>query len=412
MTDKSRKIPQIRFDGFSEEWEEKTLGEHAEILTGGTPKTTMSEYWAPKEIPWMSSGEVNKRRLDETDNMISVKGLKNSSARWVKEYSVLIALAAQGKTRGTVAINNVRLTTNQSIGAIIPNDNLHYEFVFQNLIKRYDELRMISSGDGTRGGLNKKILSSLLVQCPSKEEQQKIGTFFKQLDESIALHQSEYELLVKTKQSYLQKMFPKKGESVPEIRFAGFTEEWEERKLGGFTERIRGNDGRMDLPTLTMSAAVGWMSQEERFSSNIAGKEQKNYTLLKEGELSYNHGNSKLAKYGVVFVLKDYKEALVPRVYHSFKVMKGSPLFIEQYFASKLPDRELGKLVSSGARMDGLLNINYESFINIKLTVPCENEQTKIGNFFKQLDEIITLQQKELSNLKEMKKRLLQLMFV
>ncbi|MGL5917594.1 MAG: restriction endonuclease subunit S, partial [Culicoidibacterales bacterium] len=84
-------------------------------------------------------------------------------------------------------------------------------------------------------------------------------------------------------------------------------------------ERVRGNDGRMDLPTLTISAQNGWLDQRDRFSGNIAGKEQKNYTLLKKGQLSYNHGNSKLAKYGVVFELKTYEEALVPRVYHSFK---------------------------------------------------------------------------------------------
>ncbi len=200
-------------------------------------------------------------------------------------------------------------------------------------------------------------------------------------------------------------------EQTPQVRFEGFSDDWEQRKLSKFTERVRGNDERMDLPTLTMSASVGWMSQEERFSANIAGKEQKNYTLLRKGELSYNHGNSKLAKYGVVFVLKNYDEALVPRVYHSFRVTKGDSLFVEQYFASKLPDRELGKLVSSGARMDGLLNINYESFVNIKLVIPESDEQTKIGNFFKQLDNTITLQERELNLLKEQKKGFLQKMF-
>lgn len=107
--------------------------------------------------------------------------------------------------------------------------------------------------------------------------------------------------------------------AVPKIRFPGFTEDWEQRKLGEISERVRGNDGRMDLPTLTISAGNGWMNQEDRFSGNIAGTEQKNYTLLKKGQLSYNHGNSKLAKYGAVFELRTYEEALVPRVYHSFK---------------------------------------------------------------------------------------------
>ncbi|MGL6009414.1 MAG: restriction endonuclease subunit S, partial [Culicoidibacterales bacterium] len=140
-------------------------------------------------------------------------------------------------------------------------------------------------------------------------------------------------------------------------------------------ERVRGNDGRMDLPTLTISAQNGWLDQRDRFSGNIAGKEQKNYTLLKKGQLSYNHGNSKLAKYGVVFELKTYEEALVPRVYHSFKTNNlAVSEFLEHMFVTKLPDKELGKLISSGARMDGLLNITYEDFMGIKIKIPITEE--------------------------------------
>ena len=149
----------------------------------------------------------------------------------------------------------------------------------------------------------------------------------------------------------------------------------------------------MELPTLTISAGNGWMKQEDRFSGNIAGKEQKNYTLLKKGELSYNHGNSKLAKYGTVFSLQTYEEALVPRVYHSFKVEKGNANFIEYYFATKLPDRELGKLISSGARMDGLLNIGYDDFMGISLLLPRTQEQDCIARYFRKVDMLITLHQ-------------------
>ena len=197
----------------------------------------------------------------------------------------------------------------------------------------------------------------------------------------------------------------------PEIRFSGFTDDWEQRKLGEIAERVQGNDGRMDLPTLTISAANGWMDQKERFSGNIAGKEQKKYTLLHKGELSYNHGNSKLAKYGTVFSLETYEEALVPRVYHSFKVINGSSKFIEYYFATKIPDRELAKLVSSGARMDGLLNINFNEFMGINLTVPNKSEQEKISNYFSNLDHLITLHQRKLNGLKNVKKAMLEKMF-
>lgn len=166
--------------------------------------------------------------------------------------------------------------------------------------------------------------------------------------------------------------------------------------MGDICSRVQGNDGRMELPTLTISAANGWMKQEDRFSGNIAGKEQTNYTLLHKGELSYNHGNSKLAKYGTVFSLQTYEEALVPRVYHSFKVENESADFIEYYFATKIPDRELRKLISSGARMDGLLNIGYDDFMGIKMMFPSASEQDKIAEYFRALDHIITLHQRKL----------------
>ena len=182
----------------------------------------------------------------------------------------------------------------------------------------------------------------------------------------------------------------------PKIRFKGFDNDWEQRKLGEICSRIQGNDGRMELPILTISAGNGWMKQEDRFSGNIAGKEQKNYTLLKKGELSYNHGNSKLAKYGTVFSLQTYEEALVPRVYHSFKIENGNANFIEYYFATKLPDRELGKLISSGARMDGLLNIGYDDFMGISLLLPKTQEQNHIAGYFRIFDRLITLHHRKL----------------
>ncbi|MCT3109346.1 restriction endonuclease subunit S [Lactococcus lactis] len=201
------KVPELRFAGFDGDWEERRLGSHSEILTGGTPKTSIRKYWEPRTVPWMSSGEVNKGRVNKTDNFISDEGLCNSSARWVKENSVLIALAGQGKTRGTVAINTIPITTNQSLAAIVPDESLYYEFIYQNLIKRYDELRMISSGDGTRGGLNKKIVSDIIVPFSNKDEQIKIGASFKKIDMLIMLHKHKMENLKEQKKGLLQMMF-------------------------------------------------------------------------------------------------------------------------------------------------------------------------------------------------------------
>ena len=154
------------------------------------------------------------------------------------------------------------------------------------------------------------------------------------------------------------------------------------------------------------------MNQKDRFSQIIAGNELKKYTLLKKGELSYNHGNSKLAKYGTVFVQDSHDQALVPRVYHSFKmVAQNNPYFIEYLFASGLPNKELSKIVTSGARMDGLLNINKKEFFSIKLNNPSSEEQSRIAKLFQSLDKTITLHEEKQRQLEQLKKALLQKMF-
>ena len=200
--------PEIRFKGFTDAWEQRKLGDHSEIVAGGTPNTGHPEYWNPKEIPWMSSGEINNKVIYSTDNMISKIGFSNSSAKWVKEKSVLIALAGQGKTRGTVAISEIPLTTNQSIAAIQPDSFLYYKFLFQNLEGRYNELREVSSGDGTRGGLNKQIISDLEVLAPEIQEQIKIGDFLCGIDNLITLHQRKCEKYKSIKSGLIKKLFP------------------------------------------------------------------------------------------------------------------------------------------------------------------------------------------------------------
>ena len=139
----------------------------------------------------MSSGEVHKKYITYTDNKISIEGMNNSSARMIPENSVLIALAGQGKTRGTVAINRIPLTTNQSIAAMTFSNEIVPEFVFSNLENRYEEIRRMSSGDGSRGGLNKQIVGDIEIPYTSKEEQEKIGECFNNLDNLITLHQRE-----------------------------------------------------------------------------------------------------------------------------------------------------------------------------------------------------------------------------
>lgn len=202
--------PEIRFEGFTDDWEQRKVSEVAEVITGGTPSTRVEEYWTPKEIPWLSSGEVHKKYIFQTDEMISKEGYENSSAKMINENSVLIALAGQGKTRGTVAINRIPLATNQSIAAMSFNNQMYPDFVFSNLENQYDELRAASSGDGSRGGLNKRIVGNVILPYPSIEEQKQIGDYFTNLNNLITLHQRKCESLQHLKSALLHKIFVSK----------------------------------------------------------------------------------------------------------------------------------------------------------------------------------------------------------
>jgi type I restriction enzyme S subunit len=168
----------------------------------------------------------------------------------------------------------------------------------------------------------------------------------------------------------------------------------------------------MNRPVLTISAKTGWMTQSNRFSSIIAGSEKKKYTLLKKGELSYNHGNSKIAPFGTVFMLNNYSEALVPKVYHSFKAnYYMNPYFLELYFHTKKLDPQLRKFISSSARMDGLLNITYKWFEKIFIFSPQLSEQNKLEKIFLLINKYISLQQRKLKDIQLLKKAYLKAIF-
>ncbi|OAQ07546.1 hypothetical protein A3O17_05620 [Ligilactobacillus aviarius] len=188
----------------------------------------------------------------------------------------------------------------------------------------------------------------------------------------------------------------------PILRFKGFTDAWEQRKLSEMTQQVK-RTSDSENPILTISAKNGWMDQKDRFNRVIAGKELKNYIELYKNELSYNHGNSKYAKFGIIYVQRKYEKALVPKVYHSFSMSYGDPRFIENLSLGHKLDKELSKLITSGARQDGLLNINKKSFYTIKLFTPSEQEQIKISNIMDVINHVITLYEKKKQLLTQLK---------
>jgi len=392
--------PKIRFKGFEDDWEQRKLGEIV-LRESLARESTIDLPYVEYEDVIAEEGRINK-------DIRKKEGIKKGI--FFDGSQVLY-----GKLRPYLHNWLNPDFSGVAVGDwwVLKPNNVDKNFIYRLIqTQQFDDIANQSTGSKMpRADWN--LVSNTEFAIPTSQvEQTKIGGYFSTLDNLITLHQRKCDETKELKKYMLQKMFPKNGEKNPEIRFEGFTDDWEQCKLGDVCSRVQGNDGRMELPTLTISAGNGWMRQEDRFSGNIAGKEQKNYTLLRKGELSYNHGNSKLAKYGTVFSLQTYEEALVPRVYHSFKVKEGNCDFVEYYFATKLPDRELSKLISSGARMDGLLNIGYDEFMGIQMKFPSTLEQRKISLYFRKLDHLITLHQRKCEKLKALKKFMLQNMFI
>jgi type I restriction enzyme S subunit len=153
----------------------KALGDVSlKISSGGTPQTGVREYWEGGTIPWMSSGEVNLETIYETENFITEAGLKNSNAKLVPKNSIVIALAGQGKTRGKVARIRIDLTTNQSLASITVDEKIvNPDYLYHFLKTQYENLRQISSGSGTRGGLNLQMISSYKFPLPCPDNPKK-----------------------------------------------------------------------------------------------------------------------------------------------------------------------------------------------------------------------------------------------
>ena len=158
------------------------LGEIADLCAGATPSTSKSEYWENGTIPWMSSGEVNLGQVYDTEKKITQKGFDNCSTKMIPANTVVVALAGQGKTRGTVAITRIPLCTNQSLCSIVTKDNVDSYFLYFYLKGQYQKLRSISSGDGPRGGLNLKMLREFEIILPAFAEQERIVKILDRFD--------------------------------------------------------------------------------------------------------------------------------------------------------------------------------------------------------------------------------------
>ena len=400
-------VPQIRFAGFTDPWEQRKLGELTESYSGGTPAAGESEFYGGS-IPFIRSAEI---AAESTELFLTEKGYESSSARMVKPGDVLYAL--YGATSGEVAVSRQKGAINQAILAILPRDDCDARYITAWLRKQkgYIVTTYLQGGQGNLSGV---IVKNLEVFIPSLPEQQKIGFMLSHLDSLITLHQRKYDKLCVLKKSMLDKMFPKGGSLYPEIRFAGFTDPWEQRKLGDVARRVtRKNENRdSDLP-LTISAQYGLVDQRTFFNNQVASKDMSGYFLLHKGEFAYNKSTSTDSPWGAIKRLEKYDMGCVSTLYICFELLSGDPDFLVTYYETDRWYKAVQLIAAEGARNHGLLNIAPDDFFETQICIPKRiDEQRQIGAFFDRLDSLITLHQRKLELLRNIKKSMLDKMFV
>ncbi|MEQ7203785.1 restriction endonuclease subunit S [Lactococcus lactis] len=255
--------------------------------------------------------------------------------------------------------------------------------------------------------ISKGNLQKTLVSFPKDfEEQQKIGSFFKKIDETIALHQHKLDLLKEQKKGYLQKMFPKNGEKVPELRFAGFADDWEERKVGNFLSesKIKGSDGSVSKKLTVKLWRKGIVPKEEIYRGSSATQ----YYIRLAGQFMYGKLDFLNQAFGILPNELDGYESTLDSPAFDFK--DGiNPNFFLEYVCQENFYKYQGNIANGSRKAK---RIHADTFFDMPITIPSFEEQEKIGNFFKKLDDAIALHQRKLDLLKEQKKGFLQKMFV
>ena len=406
----SKKVPELRFKGFTDDWEERKLEDYSEkTFGGGTPKTGIDEYWTG-DIPWIKSSDLKKEQLYnvQPSKFITDDAVKNSATKLVPKNSIAIVTRVGV---GKLALLPFEYTTSQDFLSL---SNLKVDKWF-GIYSTYTMLQKeLNNIQGTSiKGITKPELLKKKMRTPSLiEEQSKIGTFFKQLDDIIALHQRKLDLLKEQKKGFLQKMFPKNGAKVPELRFKGFTDDWEERKLGESSD-VR--DGTHASPK--------YVSQGHPMvtSKNLThfGLDMTDVSFLTDKDFNEINKRSKVSIGDILFgmigtignpVIVDRDDFAIKNV-ALIKEKTSNPItnkWLLQYLKSPSFNRFIQKENAGGTQKF----ISLGLIRDMKLRVPEFDEQQKIGAFFKQLDDTIALHQRKLDLLKEQKKGYLQKMFV
>ena len=380
---KKTDTPAIRFKGFSDTWEQRKLGEIFKYEQPQAYIVESTEYDNKNKIPVLTAGQ--SFILGYTDEQFGIKQASEESPVIIfddfttSSHYVDFPFKVKSSAMKLLTLNN-------------PKDNIHCAYnVLQNIgfVPVSHERHWIST------------FAKFEVLLPkSADEQKKIGSYFANLDQLITLHQRKYEKLHNIKKSMLEKMFPKNGSNVPEIRFKGFTEAWEQRKLGDIVERVvrKNTNNESSLP-LTISAQYGLVDQITYFNNRVASRDVSNYYLVLNGEFAYNKSTSDGFPFGAVKRLDLYEKGVLSTLYIVFSIKNQSEIdsdYLTVFFDTDRWHKGVSERAAEGARNHGLLNISADDFFDIDIFLPRhKEEQVAIGSYLRHLDNLITLHQRK-----------------
>ena len=395
--------PNIRFQGYTDAWEQCKLGEHASYRRGSFPQPYGRKEWYDGEgaMPFVQV-------IDVTDNMKLADDTKQKISQLAQPMSVF---AGKGQVLVTLQGSIGRVAVAQ-YGAFVDRTVLIFEkyksqtdtdFWAYVIKQKFVEEARRAPG-GTIKTITKEALSDFDIMLPNYDEQVKIGQFLKQIDNLITLHQRKHDKLVNVKQAMLGKMFPREESNVPEIRFEGFTDAWERRRLGDIFEEYS-EKGYPELPPLTIIQGGGTIRRDESDRSLQYDKASlANYKMVNDGDFivhlrSFEGGLEKATTFGII-----------SPAYHTFHGEGIDSRFYYLYFRSqKFIDQDLKPHVY-GIR-DGR-SIDIEGMKTIEIPWTCFAEQKAIGDYISIIDNLIALYQQKLAKLQNIKKALLEKMFV
>lgn len=421
MTEKANK-PSIRFKGFTDAWEQRKIDEVVlRIATGLNPRDNFTLNCVGKNFyVTIKNFEHGHLYLDDRCDKVDDKALE-----LIQERSDLqigdILFTSIGRIGDCFLIKNTpkNWNINESVFTLRPNRRfVESEYLFHTIHSEKVLNQILSNITGsTFKSIKIADLKKAVIPIPPKQEQRKLSTYISTFDNLITLHQRKYDKLVNVKKSLLEKMFPSGDENFPKIRFKGFTDAWELRKLGEVVERVvRKNTNNESTLPLTISAQYGLVDQITYFNNRVASRDVSNYYLVLNGEFAYNKSTSDGHPFGAVKRLDLYEKGVLSTLYIVFALKDSSTInsdFLAIFFDTDRWHKGVAEKAEEGARNHGLLNITPVDFFYIDVKIPKEErEQCKIGTFFHTLDNLITLHQRKLEKLKNIKKALLDKMFV